>query len=69
MFGEVFVVFDYIKEMIFLQRYSAICAQKPSKFKSLQKTTKNIKHFLMFISYNLHDNENFKGLWSPPITT
>jgi len=37
MFGEVFVVFDYIKKKIFLQRYSAIRAQETSKFKSLQK--------------------------------
>jgi len=57
MFGEVFAVFDYIKEMIFLQRYSAIRAQKTSKFKSLQKTTKNKS-----TRKHLQDNENFKGL-------
>lgn len=28
MFGEGFVVFDNIKETIFLKRYSAVCAQK-----------------------------------------
>jgi len=36
MFGEVFVVFDNIKETIFLKRYAAVCAQK-LKSKSLQK--------------------------------